>query len=197
MWKWIKIPKGIALLAFFLPWMTVSCAGQPLASASGWGLATGNITMAGSVPTGAQSMNIAFIIAIIAIIAGLVMSFRNDGVAHKVVIGTSVIAFAAILIGSSMVSSGISSKIAEAAAKRGGGAGASGGDAGAMMGMGSGGPNIASMIKVEWQMGYWVTLLCLIAAGGMAFMAMTGRTFSSLSGGTGTEPPAPTPPSDI
>ena len=47
MWKWIKIPKAIALLAFLLPWMTVSCQNQPLAKASGIGLAFGHVTTMG------------------------------------------------------------------------------------------------------------------------------------------------------
>ncbi|MDP8995215.1 MAG: zinc ribbon domain-containing protein, partial [Pseudomonadota bacterium] len=35
--------KGLALLCFVLPWMTVSCAGQKLVSMSGFNLATGNV----------------------------------------------------------------------------------------------------------------------------------------------------------
>ena len=37
--------KAVALLAFVLPWATISCAGQPLASFSGLDLALGTVTV--------------------------------------------------------------------------------------------------------------------------------------------------------
>ena len=60
MWKWIRIPKGIALLAFLLPWMTVSCSGQKLVEASGFGLAFGRVSAMGraSQASDGASMNV-------------------------------------------------------------------------------------------------------------------------------------------
>ena len=79
--------KGIALLAFLLPWVTVSCAGQTLASITGLQLATGSIQPVGNAggmpgaPTGATatptdySPDIFVLIAAVLIVASLVVTF--------------------------------------------------------------------------------------------------------------------------
>ena len=80
MWKWVKVPKAVALLAFFLPWMTISCSGQPLATATGLGLAIGKVTpaagpMAGSTGPSGGEMSIWLVLAIVVIAAGLAATF--------------------------------------------------------------------------------------------------------------------------
>ena len=40
-----RAAKVVALLLFFLPWVTVSCAEQTLVTMSGVDLATGSVTM--------------------------------------------------------------------------------------------------------------------------------------------------------
>jgi hypothetical protein len=73
--------KGIALLAFVLPFVTVSCAGQPLARITGLQLATGNIqpigqNMPGAPATGGDySFDIFALLAAVLIAAGLVLTF--------------------------------------------------------------------------------------------------------------------------
>ena len=77
--------KGIALLCFVLPFVTVSCAGQTLVSMSGLDLATGSIappTMPGAAPgAGAAApatsygVDIFVLIAAVLIIAALVATF--------------------------------------------------------------------------------------------------------------------------
>lgn len=47
--------KALALLFFLLPWVTISCAGQPIARISGFQLATGNVGEIGAGMPGAQA----------------------------------------------------------------------------------------------------------------------------------------------
>jgi len=65
MWKWIRIPKGIALLAFLLPWMTVSCSDQKLVEASGFGLAFGRVTAMGQASQLVLGTSVAALLLII------------------------------------------------------------------------------------------------------------------------------------
>jgi hypothetical protein len=78
--------KGLALLCFVLPWVTVSCAGQPLARITGLQLATGSIQPIGQnsgmpgAPTGATgaqdySVDIFALAAAILIIGALAVTF--------------------------------------------------------------------------------------------------------------------------
>ncbi|HSI17043.1 MAG TPA: hypothetical protein VK980_04685, partial [Sphingomonas sp.] len=46
---------------------------------------------------------------------------------------------------------------------------------------------VASVIRVEWQWGYWLTNVALIVAAVLAWMAMTGRHVSL---GNDRNPPA-------
>ncbi len=193
MWKWVKIPKGIALAAFFLPWMTVSCSGQKMLSASGFNLVTGNLSMSNPMTGATQSagghFNIVLAIALVAVVVGLVFSFMQGRVAMQAAIGSAITAIVLILVSSSQING---KAVAEAVSKQGtdalkglGGAGGGGG----LGGLGSGGPDLASLIRIEWEMGYWVTLLSLIAAAVMAFMALTGRSVASLGGAGSGAPP--------
>src|SRR6478672_6066101 len=69
-----RIARSVALLAFLLPWVTVSCAGQTIASVSGVRLATGAVTirnpMSGAIETHAGSANWAVLVAAAAIVLG-------------------------------------------------------------------------------------------------------------------------------
>jgi len=51
--KVVATAASVALVCFFLPWVLVSCGGQPVASISGWQLAAG-----GSINTGWSSQPI-------------------------------------------------------------------------------------------------------------------------------------------
>lgn len=160
MWKWIRVPKGIALAAFLLPWMTVSCSDQKIAEASGFGLAFGRITAMGqaSQASDGASLNLWLILAIVAIAGGLFLLFTKGRPAAKLVLGTSVAAIALIVLGTWRYSE---DAITAEATKSGG----------------SGGMDQAAlaMIQVNWEIGYWLAILSLIAAAVMAWLVMSGK----------------------
>ncbi|MFZ5725290.1 MAG: hypothetical protein ACOY4C_02640 [Pseudomonadota bacterium] len=159
MWKWIRIPKGIALVAFLLPWMTISCSEQKIAEATGFGLAFGNVTTMGrAASTGdGAAMNLWLILALLAIAGGLFLLFTRGREAAKLVLGTSVAALVLIFLGTWRYSK---DAIMAEAAKNGGGDM----DRAAM-----------AMIQVNWEIGYWLALFALIAAAAMAWVVMSGK----------------------
>lgn len=159
MWKWIRIPKGIALLAFLLPWMTVSCSDQKLVEASGFGLAFGRVTAMGQASQAGDgaSMNVWLILALLAIAGGLYLLFTKGREAAKLVLGTSVAALLLIVVGTWRYSK--DTILAEAAKNEGGAM-----DQAAL-----------AMIQVNWHFGYWLALLSLIAAAVMAWLVVSGK----------------------
>ena len=160
MWKWIRIPKGIALLAFLLPWMTVSCSEQKLVEASGFGLAFGRVTAMGqaSQASDGASMNVWLILALLAIAGGLFLLFTKGREAAKLVLGTSVAALVMIFVGTWRYSK--DAIMAEAAKN-----GSQGGMDQAAL----------AMIQVNWHFGYWLALLSLITAAVMAWLVTSGK----------------------
>lgn len=50
-----RIAKFVALFAFFLPWVAVSCAGQEIATGTGWEWMTGHLQPSGALAGMAQS----------------------------------------------------------------------------------------------------------------------------------------------
>jgi len=157
MWGWVKIPKGIALAAFFLPWVTVSCSERKLISASGWQLATGRVSFLDeTVQTHGNHPDLWIALALLAVIAGLVLSF---GPARRA-LWTLLASLAALLLiwGGTRRMTG--SSIAErAAAERHEALDAA----------------VASVVRVEWQWGYWLVNAALIPAAVFAWIAMTQR----------------------
>ncbi|HMG48070.1 MAG TPA: hypothetical protein VK614_11485 [Allosphingosinicella sp.] len=159
-----RIAKVIALLLFVLPWVTISCAEQPLITMSGVDLATGHVMMhnpmtgATESPPGASGGDIWVILAALLILAGLAASFvlkgRNGLIANMAGAGLAAAALAyTVLV-----------RIPHEAR--------SGNAAGAAS---SGGPSpeqIAQMIQVKVQIGFWLTLLALVAAIVLDVLAM-------------------------
>jgi hypothetical protein len=170
MWNWIKIPKGIALAAFFLPWITVSCANQPLMKATGFGLAFGQITAIGPAATGDKAnVNFWLILAIAAIIGGLFIAFGKGRSAAFLSLCTSAASFALILIATSGYSK--SAILAKAAERKGGGdSGGMGGEFASKMDQA-----MANGILVEWHFGYWLALMALAVAVVMAWLVWKNR----------------------
>jgi len=158
MWRYVKIPKAIALLAFLLPWMTVSCSNTKVAEANGWELVLGRIRpviqSASDAAPRADHLNYYLAAAVALIVVGLVLSLMRRNMAVPVV-ATSLGALALIYAGANQYSS---QRLAEAAAK-------SGRES-----------NIdqvaASLIRVDWQIGYWVALGALAIAAVLAFLAI-------------------------
>jgi hypothetical protein len=157
MWRYVKIPKAVALLAFLLPWMTVSCSGTKVAEADGWELAIGRIrpvisAAADRPQTAHLNYYLAAAVALIAI--GLILSLMRRRLAVAV-LATSLGALALVWAGTSQYSS---ARLAAAASK-----------SGRDMNMES---IAASMIRVDWQIGYWVALIALAVAAALAFLAI-------------------------
>ena len=166
--------KGIALLGFLLPWVTVSCAGTPLIRMSGLDMATGNVNPvanpaagfpgAGNPPALSNlsqnaDSDIFVIVAAVLIVAGLVLSFvlpRRTGALVGMATAAGAIAVAAydVFI---RIKSAVSESVRESAARSGG--------------PGGGGANsdrelqqFAPLISVQPSIGFWITILALIAA---------------------------------
>jgi hypothetical protein len=162
--------KGIALLGFLLPWVTVSCAGQPLVRMSGLQMATGNVTPvanpaagfpgAGGAPsldsfTRGTSGDILVIVAAALIVVGLVLLFvlprRTAALA-----GMATSAAAIVVAGYDVlvrIKGAVAASIRESAAASGGGS-----DAAREM------QQINQMITVDASIGFWLTIIALIAA---------------------------------
>lgn len=172
MWQWVKIPKAIALAAFFLPWVTVSCSNRRIASASGWSLVSGHMTILNPITGVAQPEtshpSVTLAIALIAVVIGLIASFRAARPGAMLVLGTSTAALFFIWLTTRDLTG--DALVRRAAAKH-----------------GQFDAAIASVIRVDWEWGYWVTILALMASAILALMAMTGR---SITIGVGRHPPS-------
>src|SRR5438270_4864921 len=74
-----QIAKTVALLSFLLPWVTISCAGQTVASVSGVRLATGLVSVRNPMNNAMESHNGSpdwlVLLAAAAIAAALAISF--------------------------------------------------------------------------------------------------------------------------
>lgn len=146
--------KGIALLLFLLPWVTISCQGQDLASFSGYNLATGSvsvpnpITGAAETPPGAGERDIPVIAAALLILLSFAATFvLKRGQAALVAAGGA--AVSALLISYTVLVK-VPAQMRESAAAEGGAS--------------MDGQNIADMISVNVEIGFWLTLGALIAA---------------------------------
>jgi hypothetical protein len=99
-----RIAKVLALVGFLLPWLTVSCTGQPLATASGLDLVVGHLTYqdpsTGKVTHQSGAPDWALVAALAVIGTGLVLSFVARGRAGlRALLATSVIAFVLCFVG--------------------------------------------------------------------------------------------------
>jgi hypothetical protein len=166
-----RIAKVIALLLFVLPWVTVSCADQTLVSMTGIDLATGHVAMAANPMGGASAVAPAehggdffVILGAVLILAGLAVTFILKGSKGA----TAAAACAALAAGSLAYT--VLVRI-PGTARTDATTGAGGG------GSGAGGPSpeqIAEMIKVNIQIGFYLCLAALIAAVVFDFLAMKG-----------------------
>lgn len=148
--------KLIALLLFFLPWVTVSCAEQELVSMSGYQMATGSISVtnpmtgASETPPGGGERDIPVIAAALLIVAAIGLTFAlKRGQAAVAAIGGA--AAAAALI-SYTVFVRVPSEMREGPAIKG------------ADGSGLNAEQLAEMIKVDIANGFWLTLAALGAA---------------------------------
>lgn len=146
--------KGVALLLFLLPWVTISCQGQELASFSGFNLATGSVSVphpmtgAAEAPPGGGERDIPVIAAALLILLSLAATFvLKRGQAALLAAGGA--AVSALLISYTVLVK-VPAKMRESAAAEGG--------------VGMDQQEIANMISVNVEIGFWLTLAALIAA---------------------------------
>jgi len=155
--------KLVALLLFLLPWVTVSCADQTLVSMSGLDIATGTVTahnpMTGEAarPPESGEMDLPVLIAALLIAAALVVSFVLKR-AQAALASMAALAVAAVLIVYTVLVR-LPAKAREGVTE--GAQGAQGIDQ----------AQIAQMIRVETQIGFWLTLAAIVAAIVVTWMA--------------------------
>ena len=173
MWKWIKIPKIGALVAFFMPWLTVSCSGMSVASATGWQLAFGGYSHAASeaaskAPSSGGG-NLWLLLAILVIVGGIWIAFLQQSKRRSRNLAlSSAAALLLIWLGTARYST--SALMAEAARN------ADNGFSGTID------QATLAMIQFKWEFGYWLTVLSLIAATVMATIIHLEEKAASASG---------------
>ena len=166
-WMWAaRISKVLALLFFFLPWLVISCNGQPLVEASGYQLATGTIELPDIAvsPEGQKGAWWA-IGAMVIIVLGVGLSFIPKGArfAGRAMAATSAVALVLVAGGVTQTVGKMRGEMNEQVNKR-------GGDEAEQLER-----QLAQMmdraVQVEVQSGYWLTLVALAAGIGGGVMA--------------------------
>lgn len=168
--------KGIALLLFMIPWVTVSCGGTELVTMSGYDLATGSISvrnpMTGQVESppanpggagGGRGSDMWVLGAAGLIVAGLLLTFVLPRALAALLAALGALG-AAGLIGYTVLAR-LPAEMREQPLSP---PGAEGGGA-AEMGMNA--QQMAAMIQVEPKMGFWLVMAALIAAAVLNLMA--------------------------
>jgi lysylphosphatidylglycerol synthetase-like protein (DUF2156 family) len=180
--------KGIALLCFVLPWVTVSCAGQPLARITGLQLVSGSIPPIGAnggmpgapaAPSaGAQSysVDIFALVAAILIVAALVATFvlARRRAALLAMIGSAVAAVLIVFDVFVRIKGAAEDQIRQGA---GGGATPPAGGGGEFeKQMQQQMEQMVQSISVDPAIGFWLCVLALIAAVVLNNMVRTKST---------------------
>ena len=157
--------KLLALLLFLLPWVTVSCADQTLISMSGVELATGSVTahnpLTGETqtpPDGSKPdlpVQVAALLIVVALVLGFVLSRSQAALASI----TASAAAAALIVYTVLIR--IPAKVHAGAA--------------AEASLGTDRMQIADIVRVETAPGFWLTLIALLAAIVVSWMARTGE----------------------
>jgi hypothetical protein len=161
---------GVALICFFMPWVTVSCNKQPLATLSGWQIATGwSMGATGGAGAGAQpqaqsgdTILLLVLLGALACLAVAGITFANI-LAPKIggIIAAAIAVVALIIILNKSMGNQASSS---------------------QQGM---------VIAIEWQWGYFLTILAYlgVVVGGLLNIFIPDGGQSMLAGGY--RPPQP------
>jgi hypothetical protein len=177
-----RIAKIVALLLFVLPWVTVSCADQTLVSMTGVDLATGKVTMTNPMtgateqPPGGGEPDMLVIVGALLIVLALVATFVLKGRTRALAAIGSCVLGAAVLAYTVLVRIPGEARTDALSNSSGGASGMN--DA-----------QIAEMIKVNTEIGFWLVLLALAVAVVLLFLDMQ-RGAAPVA----VAPPAPTPP---
>lgn len=173
-----RIAKLVALLGFFLPWVTVSCSGTEMMNATGWQLMIGDPQPAGPFsnieteredPEPAPLVIAAFVVVLAGLAASLLTRARTAA--------TSMLVSAALGLGLSYFSvqnmrSELQREITQTQDERGVAADTPFFSAEQQDELSR---NVAESIRVEEQEGYWLTLGALLLAALFALLTLTSR----------------------
>lgn len=186
MWKWIKVPKGIALLSFALPWLTVSCGSQKFITASGYNLATGTTRfvnpMTDAVQTQGGSVNAWLLIALILVVLGFGATFIARRTGALAVLATSAAAFVLVWIGTASIEGNFSREVVKAAKRSNGGAPSPFGEPDMS--------KMAALIRFDWEFGYWLCMIALLVTAIVAWLVYSGREAAAIERLRGAMPSA-------
>ena len=179
-----RIAKLIALLLFVLPWVTVSCADQTLVSMTGVDLATGHVNLTAN-PMGGPAMSapshggdMLVIIGAALIVLGLVVGFVLKG-AKGAMAAAACAAISAVLLAYTVFVRVKAQAVSDGNASAGGESS-------------SFNPQqLADMIHVNVQVGFYLCLAALIAA--VAFDLLSTKV--AAAPGAAAAPRAQPPPS--
>ena len=173
-----RIAKLVALFAFFLPWILVSCSGNEIGHGSGWDMMVGHLhpgeqinslqAQVGNAHSQQQMDQPApeiFAIAAFAVIAlGLLASFTvKQRVAAGMMLASSLIGIALSFGAFEHVKSAMHDQVEHAAHKQHN-----------QLGIDLGG-SVESAVRIEKQEGFWVTIIALVVAATMSGAALTMR----------------------
>jgi hypothetical protein len=182
MFNLARAAKGVALLCFVLPFVTVSCAGTTIGQITGVQLATGNVGQIGQNMPGApagggasaaqdSSLDIFALGAALLIIAGLVVTFVLAR-RRASLIAMACAALAAVLIAFDVlirIGGAVADRVRESSA---GSTGASDMERQMQQQM----EQMVQQISVSPAIGFWLCILALIAAIVLFNMVRTKRT---------------------
>lgn len=159
---WVaRVAKILALLFFFLPWVVVSCNGDPLVQASGYQLATGQIDLP-SVAVAPDGLGKAWwaMAAIVVVLVGLGAGFVLKGAhAARAMAVSSLVALMLVFGGLTQMVSSMRSEVAHKVEQK-----SNGDDLEAQLARALG---KSMRVEVDVQSGYWLTVLALLGATGM------------------------------
>jgi hypothetical protein len=173
-----RVAKVVALLAFFLPWILVSCSGNEIAHGSGWDMMVGHLQPSDQI-NGLQAQfgnehtqsqmdrpapEIVLILAFAVIALGLLVSFAvKQRAAAGVMLASSLLGIALSFGAFAHVQSELNNQVEHAARKQHN-----------RLGIDLSG-SVEGAVRIEKQEGFWVTIIALVVAATMSGAALTMR----------------------
>lgn len=190
--NWLNIARAakvLALVAFVLPWLVVSCNGTPLAEASGIDLVTGGVRTMNQEVSENRSPQWWAIATLALVVIGLGLSFalKPTRRAAAALGGAAAGGLVLCALGMMLMIGSFKSEFAEKMNEPQDAAANQFFDPTEMQ------KAMAEAIRFETRFGYWLELLALAGAAGAAFMAFSGRPLP-LAGGARATTTAPADP---
>lgn len=185
-----RVAKVVALLAFVLPWLVVSCNGTPLAEASGLDLVSGGVKAMNEQVSEDRSPQWWAISALALIVIGLALSFVLKPVRRAAAglggaaAGALVLCAVGMMLMIGSFKSEFTKKMDEPTDPA----------ADAMFNASEMQQAMAKAIRFETKFGYWLELIALAGAAGAAFMAFSGRPLPIGGAGRTSASAAPADP---